>query len=1093
MTLELYPGYLNLGGNEVINNPRLRGLLEANDCPTLMLNDTCDTLEDALTPPELTPFERVATNIMINPSFEDARTGTTVRTNLALNPGQREGGSTAERLVRNGWSGAYLTELSGGGLPAGLTTAFRIIQPASSSSSNGMGCDWYDNYSTATPGVTGASLAQPVTPSTTVYASVYIRCSVPLPFGARLNYRLHDGSGAWVGSAVGGPVTTIATANTWTRLTLSFTVPTVTTAQFVVFRAETYTGDTFPGGVTIDQTGILIEVAGLGTYFDGSTPGTSAVEYAWIGDVDASPSTESTANAVAQRVIAKNEAPGGTGINAGVTTGTFSITRPNPQTLRIDQVTAGNLSWTDAWRYYVGGGAGTQIAIAEGGSLALSAQYRTNRPRYMRWRIQYHDSAGVQLGVHASVALATEVGEAWQTYPYTWTAPAGTVYAVIWFYSGGAIGGASAGMLAGDWIELTKPMIVRSSAQLPFFDGSTLAGDDYTYRWTGVPDASASEQLGVAVSSATPGSSSGSTALVQSSTWTADRDLSMRIVPLSSSSTTYATVAGSPTSLTGEGVTFVAGKTYTILATGWLAGVQGGVLNPWARSIVFLDSVNGGTPQIATAPNVTGELPLRLVITVPPAATSAELRLYNGASLGNDMWWDAVAIVEGDWDGEYFDGASLSATGLERFTWAGAAETSASYEEIRELVLAPDYSERDVADAPWYDLDLPSLSGGFYGAYAVDVTQLHDSSRQASISQSVLNGGTIGRMRLGTKELVVRAMLFAESTAALEYGRAWLESVTLPGACGQHGDRCGTTDLTFYADCPPDVFDYPVDGEGYSNDVLTMERFLHGVAVTAGPTTTEEFVISDRLVAQVVEFTITSERPWVYGRTRSPVIPQADETVVIQDAPFNLVEYPSAELPGADVIIARNYSLNPSLEANVTGWSASAATVSGTSPAAYFTSARVSGSPDIAANGIASMRGRILGNGSTEVAASVADITITQDVALPSRLPNTRMSVSMWAAAIVSAGSAVTSATSVRVEVEWRTASATIRTDLVGTAANATERAGHAYSAVGLDTPSTATIGRVRAVFRVNWRSSATSANNSDIKVYADALTLSIP
>ncbi|HEY3484278.1 MAG TPA: hypothetical protein VGK49_02790, partial [Ilumatobacteraceae bacterium] len=283
----------------------------------------------------------------------------------------------------------------------------------------------------------------------------------------------------------------------------------------------------------------------------------------------------------------------------------------------------------------------------------------------------------------------------------------------------------------------------------------------------------------------------------------------------------------------------------------------------------------------------------------------------------------------------------------------------------------------------------------------------------------------------------------------------------------------------------------PIPVDEWLAEIDRTRRFMHAVAVTSGPFTVEELQFSSNdFVAQIVEFTISSERAWTYGRTRTVDLPTSD-SVVVQDIPFNLVPYPSAELPGADTVIARNLSTNPSVETDATGWSSAAATVSGTSPASYFTSGR---STDIAAAGTASMRGRILGNGSTEVAASVATVTTQQSVALGSQPAGTRYSISIWGGGLISAGAAVSSVSNVVATLEWLNGSSTVvGTVALGTAADATERQGRVYSAESLVPPATAVTARVKVVFTVGWRSSATAANNSDVRLYTDALAVSIP
>lgn len=121
---------------------------------------------------------------------------------------------------------------------------------------------------------------------------------------------------------------------------------------------------------------------------------------------------------------------------------------------------------------------------------------------------------------------------------------------------------------------------------------------------------------------------------------------------------------------------------------------------------------------------------------------------------------------------------------------------------IQDAVKDDPYVFGNISLAPWYDLSLPDLSSRFYGVVGLRVSGLGDSTRSASTTESVGNGGTVGRVRKGMKSPRVRATLIAQGDDAMEYGRAWLDSA-FDGTCGTHGGGCGTMDMEFFADCPP--------------------------------------------------------------------------------------------------------------------------------------------------------------------------------------------------------------------------------------------------------------------------------------------------
>lgn len=408
-------------------------------------------------------------------------------------------------------------------------------------------------------------------------------------------------------------------------------------------------------------------------------------------------------------------------------------------------------------------------------------------------------------------------------------------------------------------------------------------------------------------------------------------------------------------------------------------------------------------------------------------------------------------------------------------------------ESLRDAVEDEPYTAANIVAAPWYDFSMPDVSGRFFGVFALSVSGLNDSTRSAPVVESIDDGAVIGRTRKGSRQVRIRAILVAQGRDALDYGIAWLNSALDPDGCGQHGTGCGTTDLQFLTDCPPPRGVVETDAE-YQARVEPFRRFLHNVSATAGPYERELYNVGP-FWGQIMEWTLTAGRPWVYSATRAVELP-VTPTVVIQDTPYNLVPYPSAELATAGAVdVATNYSANPSLETNATNWAATAAAISGTAPAAYFTSGRVTG--ELAANGVASFRARILGNSSTEVASSKARVITEHTVTFT---PGTqRVSFTGWAAALEVTGAAVSSIDVMRAEAQWYVGAVATGAPVdLGTATPA-ELSGRVFALKSVAPPAGATSVRVRFIFEVTWRSSATAANNSDLRLYSDAVAVTIP
>jgi hypothetical protein len=610
-----------------------------------------------------------------------------------------------------------------------------------------------------------------------------------------------------------------------------------------------------------------------------------------------------------------------------------------------------------------------------------------------------------------------------------------------------------------------------------------------------------------------------------------------------------------------------------------------------------------------------------------------------------------------------------------------ACDTLADY-----LGVDPDHQEGasftadQITTAPWFDPAQPELSTRFYGAFAITFKGFLDSTRTAQVTENVTDGGRIGLTRRNTRSVTVQALLTADGQDALDYGVAWLSAALDPGSCGQHGDTCGTSDLTFLADCPPPRQDIstpgpwtlaqsnwavgsgaattlppgwsaslpddktirltasapasdpediatvnlnsveapsaetalPVsfteevfvglrwrsnstrqaqvtytwytagevsgtdivtltgvpDGDGWISrydglpvpegaDGLTLAgtgagsyaagdwveltdllvtkqapvdgffdgdtvpenpdtqeyawdgdpnastsryetrqyvsspedwdtyeqrttegylRYLHDCACVSGPLVTDELQGPGQWCGLMVEFTVVSERPWVFQATRTPVLPSTSSTVV-QDVPYNLVPYPSAEIRSdTQAVVATNYITNPSIEVNATGWASSVVDQSG-SAAAMVTSGQ---STDTAIVGTHSFRVRLLGtaSGVTNFYGSGPTITLAS---LPG---GARPNLNLWVANLLTAGGIGSG----RVEAQavWRDSGGTvIRTDTLGVVPTNSSSPFTARSQVP---PAGAASVQLRAAaLNVSY------ASGTDFKIYADAAAVTVP
>ena len=397
------------------------------------------------------------------------------------------------------------------------------------------------------------------------------------------------------------------------------------------------------------------------------------------------------------------------------------------------------------------------------------------------------------------------------------------------------------------------------------------------------------------------------------------------------------------------------------------------------------------------------------------------------------------------------------------------------------------YDYDNIESAPWYDPDVDALARRFLGVYVLSMDQLRDSTRSAQVTQRTGDGARIGGRRFASRAVRVQAWLTAAGRDALDYGMMWLSAALTSGNCGQHNSRCGVADAAFFVDVPRPKAEGETDDE-YAAAIAPLRRFIHDVDATSGPFTVEERESRDGLhFGRLVEFTIEAEDAFIYGTTwQVPLTPTLP--TVVQDTPYNLVPVPSAELAGSSLVVATNYSTNPSVETDATGWLGVAQVVSGADPAPYFTSGR---STELAADGVASMRGRILGNGTTEIPATASTMLLYQDVSLAGVAAGQAVSFNIWGAALISAGTSVSQVTGLEAYIDWKNGSGTVL--LKETLGLADSYDGFPFSAPSKHPPAGATQVRVHVKASVVWGSSATASKNSEIRVYADALAVTVP
>lgn len=381
-------------------------------------------------------------------------------------------------------------------------------------------------------------------------------------------------------------------------------------------------------------------------------------------------------------------------------------------------------------------------------------------------------------------------------------------------------------------------------------------------------------------------------------------------------------------------------------------------------------------------------------------------------------------------------------------------------------------------DAPWYS---PSSgytypvgpSRKFLGVYALSVSALSDATREVDITEGILSGGVLGRERLSVPRFRFRVALTAVDEEGLEYGKAWLSKALSEQSCSTHGPSCGSSDLTFFAMCPPDP-DLNAPPGAFMEKVDSISRMYQDVKCIEGPVTTDTYHRAENSYGAIVEFTLAAGVPNMFGIADDYQPIFLDGESIIQDIPYNYMPYPSAELPGADVTVATNYSTNPSVETNATGWVAG---VAGAITAPMIASGRVVG--ELAAVGTASFRVVFTATG----AGTNGEFNISQTIPVSSFPAGASVSFSMWAAEVLVSGAPVRQ--DIQFEAIWVDGgSGVVRTDVLGQR----PASGGAVSVKSLVPP----VGAVSVIVRARARLTSWPSGTV-VRLYADALAVTVP
>lgn len=112
-----------------------------------------------------------------------------------------------------------------------------------------------------------------------------------------------------------------------------------------------------------------------------------------------------------------------------------------------------------------------------------------------------------------------------------------------------------------------------------------------------------------------------------------------------------------------------------------------------------------------------------------------------------------------------------------------------------------EYASPLVDQPDWFDAENPD-TWNFAGFYPLSVVGLDDSTRVAPVLDSLADGGSVGRVRHGPREIRVSGLLIAADECSLEVGRSWLKKALDGNPCRDAAGGCEGDDLCVMSCCP---------------------------------------------------------------------------------------------------------------------------------------------------------------------------------------------------------------------------------------------------------------------------------------------------
>lgn len=140
-----------------------------------------------------------------------------------------------------------------------------------------------------------------------------------------------------------------------------------------------------------------------------------------------------------------------------------------------------------------------------------------------------------------------------------------------------------------------------------------------------------------------------------------------------------------------------------------------------------------------------------------------------------------------------------------------------SCDALAEMLGDKKYESPMLDEAPWFESGNPD-TWDFAGVLPLEVTGLNGSTRRATVTEMVSDGGSVAGVRFASRTIAVTALLLGKSTCAVEAGLSWLSTVLAGSKCSgpptsAARSACEGDELCVLTCCPDELADVPVPGQ----------------------------------------------------------------------------------------------------------------------------------------------------------------------------------------------------------------------------------------------------------------------------------------